>query len=141
MIFSESLNINSLYIIVLIALIIGALLFFLSCFIHVKKGYTAIIEKMEVYYGTYKSGFYLFAPFVYRRVGMYKNEPTEFEVSVCDKIIRIKVQIIDFKEYHYAHKYYGDLVNDLQNNHYESIDQYINNLQELLISIGCSLVK
>lgn len=141
MILNKSLSINSLYIIAIVALIIGALLFFFSCFIHVKKGYTAIIEKMEVYYGTYKSGFYLFAPFVYRRVGMYKNEPTEFEISICEKIIRIKVQIIDFKEYHYSRKYYGDIVNDLKNNHYEYIDQYINNLQESLISIGCSLVK
>lgn len=141
MIFSDNLDINSLYIIAIVAIVIGAFLFFLSCFIHVKKGYIAIIEKMEIYHGTYKSGFYLFPPFVYRRVGMYKIDPTEFEITVCNKIIKINVQIIDFKEYHYSHKYFGDIINDVQQKEYESINQFISDLQESLISVGCSLVK
>ena len=141
MILSNTFDSRYLYWIALIALVIGAFLFFLSCFIHVKKGYVAIIERMEIYYGTYKSGFYLFAPFVYRRVGMYNIEPTEFEVKVTDKIIKIKVQIIDVKEYHYARKYFGDVVNELQNEHYNSIEEYIDALQYALVAIGCSLVK
>ena len=130
-----------LYIIAIVALVVGAILFFLSCFIHVKKGYIAIVERMEIYHGTYKEGNYLFAPFIYRRVGMYKTTPTEIELTICKRIIKIKIQIQDFKEYHYAHKSFNEVVNELAKQEFDDIDQFIITLQKSLTEIGCSLIK
>lgn len=137
----ESISFNWLYIVAIIAIIIGIVLMVLSGFIYVKKGYTAIIEKLDVYHGTYKSGFHYFAPFVYRRVAMYKNGPNEIELTINKTIIRVKIEIIDFKQYHYSTKSYMDVVNTLKDNDYAEITQFISELQNELINIGCSLIK
>ena len=137
----EAIGFDSLYLVVIIAIIIGIILMFLTGFIYVKKDYTAIIEKLGVYHGTYKSGFHYFAPFVYRRVGMYKNSPSEVELTINKTIIRIKVVVLDFKKYHYATKSFMDVINALKGKEYEEITQFISELQNNLIDIGCSLIK
>lgn len=137
----NSFDYTMFYWIALIAIVIGGILFFFSCFIHVKKGYVAIIERMEIYHGTYQQGFYLFAPFIYRRVGMYKIEPKELEFSICGTVISIKIKITDFKVYHYAHINFEDLVNQIKESSFDSIDEFIYNLQLELQKIGCTLIK
>lgn len=137
----DTVDFNSFYLIVLIAIAIGIILMILTGFIHVKKGYTAIIEKLGAYHGTYKSGFHYFAPFVYRRVGMYKNSPSEVELTINKTIIKIKIVVLDFQKYHYASKSYTDVINDLKIKDYKNIDLFISELQSELINIGCSLIK
>lgn len=137
----EANDFNSLYIVALIAIALGIILMILTGFIHVKKGYIAIIEKLGVYHGTYKPGFHYFAPFVYRRVGMYKNSPSEIELTINATIIRIKIVVLDFKKYHYATKSFMDIVNTLKSKNYSTIEIFINELQDELINIGCSLIK
>ena len=53
-------------------LVLSAILFILTGFIHVRKGRVAIIERVGIFVGIFKPGFYFFAPIVYRRVGMYR---------------------------------------------------------------------
>ncbi len=137
----EAQELTTLYIAALIAIIVGAILLSLSGIIYVKKGYTAIIEKLGVYYGTYHSGIYYFAPFVYRRVGLYKNSNSEFELIINKTIIRIKISIIDFQKYHYSTKSFSNIVDDLKSKDFAEVTQFINELQNELIKIGCSLVK
>lgn len=133
-------DLKSFYIIALIALLMGAILMVLTGFIHVKKGYTAIIEKLGEYYGTYKEGFHYFPPFVYRRVGMYKNI-NEIEIPINKKKIRIKVKIENVKKYHYSPSSFNEIIAKLDRNNYVEIDEYINALNIELNKIGCSLTK
>lgn len=123
------------------AIAIGVILFFLTGFIHIKKNYTGIIEKLDEFYGIYESGYHYFKPFVYRRVGMYKNTPREFEIMICGVNIKFKIQIKDFKIYHYSGKYFDDLVDKLKVEEYANVEEFINILQCELTKIGCSLVK
>ncbi len=89
--------------IVLIILTIGVLLFLLTGFIVVKKGQIAIVERLGLYVGTYKSGIRYFAPLIYRRVGMYPIGvlTKKVDVSRFDSIF-VKYEILDVKKYHYV---------------------------------------
>ena len=69
-------------IIILSAILIGTIIFFLSCIYYVKKNTVIIIERMEKFFGIYKHGFHFFWPFVYRRRGTYSTN----EIS---KVIRL----------------------------------------------------
>lgn len=139
MTFLES-DLTSFYLIALAALFLGAILMLLTGFIHVKKGYSAIVEKLGEYYGTYQEGFHYFKPFVYRRAGMYKNI-TELEITVNKTVIKIKIKIDDLKKYHYNTTSFNEIVEKLAKNNYPEIEDFIAVLNNELMTIGCSLTK
>ncbi len=82
--------------------LLGAILFVLTGFIYVKKGYVAIIERTGLYVGIFEKGFHYFAPLLYRRVGMYPVGEAEREI-VIDKVkYFVKYEITDVKCFHYV---------------------------------------
>lgn len=89
--------------IVLIILALGIILFLLSGFIHIKKDHVALIERLGLYVGTYKSGLRYYTPLLYRRVGMYKMGEVIRKVNVSrfDSVL-VKYEILDVKLYHYS---------------------------------------
>lgn len=90
-------------------LALGAILFFLTGFIKVKKGRVAIIERIGNFIGIYKPGIYYFFPLLYRRVGMYKVGEFK-EIYEIDRIqYQVTYEIVDIKKYHYVgkHDMYG----------------------------------
>jgi len=96
-------NDQQFYITIISVLAAGTILFTLTGFINVKKGYVAIIERVGRYIGTYQSGLHFLMPLVDRRVGLYK-------LGECRRLIEIdrfttyflEYEIIDFKTFHYS---------------------------------------
>lgn len=82
-------------------LLLGAILFFLTGFIHVKKGYVAIIERTGTFLNIYKSGFHYFFPLLYRRVGMYPVGEAKIIYTLDREDYRLTIEILDVKKYHY----------------------------------------
>ena len=88
---------------VIAILLMGILLFILTGFIHVKKGFAAIIEKTGRYCGTYQAGLYYFVPLLMRRVGMYKlGECHRFVELDRQKGYFVDYEIMDIKLFHYS---------------------------------------
>lgn len=81
---------------------LGIILFALTGFIRVKKGYVAIIEKMGLYVGTFQSGLYYFTPLLARRAGLYKlGEVSRLvEVSRFDSFL-LTYEVLNYKQFHY----------------------------------------
>jgi len=119
--------------------LLGGILFFLTGFIHVKKGCVAIIERVGNFVGLYKPGTYYFAPILYRRVGMYHIGEVSERFDVNRDQYKITYEITDVKKYHYvgAHDIEGILNASLK----DSKD----NLSEVLISrlenVGVRFIK
>ncbi|MFA5687416.1 MAG: hypothetical protein WCZ47_04705 [Bacilli bacterium] len=81
---------------------VGVILFILTGFIRVKKGFVAVIEKMGLYTGTYQSGFHYFPPLTSRRVGLYKLGEVKRLVEVDRfKSFFLTYEIMNFKDFHY----------------------------------------
>ena len=91
------------YITILSVFVAGAILFVLTGFINVKKGYVAIIERAGRYIGTYQSGLHYFMPLVDRRVGLYKLGECRRLVEI-DRFVTyfLEYEIIDIKAFHYS---------------------------------------
>jgi len=88
-----------------IAAIVGAgiILFAMTGFIRIKRGFIGIIERAGRYIGTYQAGIYYFAPLVDRRVGLYKLGVLRRLVEVGRYVSYfLEYEIIDFKLFHYA---------------------------------------
>lgn len=91
------------YITVASVVLAGIILFTLTGFINIKKGFVAIIERAGRYIGTYRSGLRYFAPLVDRRVGLYK-------LGKCRRLVEVDrynsyfldYEILDFKLFHYS---------------------------------------
>ena len=83
-------------IIVLVALVIGICIFFLSCIYRVKKNTVIIIEKVEKFHGIYKEGFHFFWPFV------YTNNTSKIIKLANGKKANVTYKIIDVYKYHYG---------------------------------------
>lgn len=81
---------------------LGIILFALTGFIRVKKGYVAIIEKMGLYVGTFQSGLYYFTPLLARRASLYKlGEVSRLvEVSRFDSFL-LTYEVLNYKQFHY----------------------------------------
>jgi hypothetical protein len=86
-------------------LVLSAILFILTGFIHVKKGRVAIIERVGLFVGIFKPGFYFFAPIVYRRVGMYRVGEIKENYEYKRENYRLSYEIVDVKTYHYIGKH------------------------------------
>lgn len=82
-------------------LLLGGILFFLTGFIHVSKGRVAIIERVGMFVGIYKSGMHYFAPIIYRRVGMYRIGEIKEIYPINRSEYRITYEILDVKKFHY----------------------------------------
>lgn len=82
---------------------VGIILFAMTGFIRIKKGFIGIIERAGRYIGTYQAGLYYFAPLVDRRVGLYKLGAVRRLVEVGRyKSYFIDYEIVDFKLFHYS---------------------------------------
>lgn len=89
--------------VILIAIILlGVILFYLTGFIHIHKGYIGIIEEMGEFKGVFKPGFYYFHPLYGRRVGMYKTGLHVQDIIFKKDLYRISYYIDDVKVFHYA---------------------------------------
>ena len=133
--------ISTLYYILFASILIGLIILFCSGIMIVKKGQVVIIEKLNEYYKTYKSGVYYLNPFKYRRVGIYNTKPQEYKITINQQIILIKVVITDYQKYHYSNAIIKDVVNKAQESHTNSIEEFINALQKELLENGCTLIK
>ncbi len=94
--------------VVLIVIAIGITFFLLTGFIHVKKGYIAIIEKTGEFVGIYHSGMHYFTPLAYRRVGLYKIGVIKRKVLVNRDYYYITFEILDYYKFHYEGKHNVD---------------------------------
>lgn len=82
--------------------LVGVILFLLTGFIRVKKGFVAIVEKMGEYVGTYQSGLQYFFPLTSRRVGLYKKGEVKRLVEVDRyQSFFLTYEIMNFKDFHY----------------------------------------
>ncbi len=81
---------------------VGIILFVLTGFIGVKKGWIAVVEKMEIFVGTYTKRWTYFTPLLYRRVGMYPLAPMTKPIEVNGHKFMVTYRILDAKAYHYS---------------------------------------
>ncbi|MGI6713515.1 MAG: hypothetical protein ACOX3K_00380 [Bacilli bacterium] len=83
-------------------ILLGIILFYLTGFIRIHKGYLGIIEEMGKFKGVFKAGFYYFHPLYGRRVGMYKTGIHVQDIIFKQELFRISYFIEDVKTFHYA---------------------------------------
>ncbi len=81
---------------------VGIILFVLTGFIGVKKGWIAVIEKMEIFVCTTTKRWTYFTPLLYRRVGMYPLASMTKPVEVNGHKFMVTYRILDVKAYHYS---------------------------------------
>lgn len=106
MLLLETLFTTKQFIIIIISIfILGGILFALTGIIHVKKNRVAIIERIGEFKGIYQSGFYCFAPLIYRRVGMYRLGIIEETYNIKRDEYKITYEIVDVKKFHYEGKH------------------------------------
>lgn len=99
---SNILSNETFYIVLASIAFVGVILFILTGFIRVNKGFVAIVEKMGLYVGTYQSGLHYFAPLTSRRVGLYKLGEVRRLVEVNRyQSFFLTYEIINFKNFHY----------------------------------------
>lgn len=90
-------------IIILSAILIGTIIFFLSCIYYVKKNTVIVIERMEKFFGIYKHGFHFFWPFVYRRRGTYSTNEISKVIRLANgNKAKVTYKIVDVLKYHYG---------------------------------------
>lgn len=126
-----------LIVVCLVVIAAGIGLFFLTGFIHVKRGWVAIIEKLGVYVGTYTKAFVYFAPLFYRRVGMYPLSPLTKPLLIGKDKFTVTYQIIDAKTYHYA----GHDLNLVINAELHGIeDPSLEQISQAIVKAGCKTI-
>jgi regulator of protease activity HflC (stomatin/prohibitin superfamily) len=124
------------WVILLAIILIGIILFFLTGFIHIHRGYIGIIEEMGVYKGVYQPGYYYFHPLYGRRVGMYKSGLHINDIVFRDQLFRVTYVIDDVKAYHYAGHNLMLFVDDLlMKNKKNKIDELAESLKKYGIKI------
>lgn len=126
-----------LIIVCLVIIAVGIGLFFLTGFIHVKRGWIAIIEKLGQYVGTYTKPFVYFAPLFYRRVGMYPLSPITKPLLIGKEKFTLTYQIIDAKTYHYA----GHDLNLVANAELHGIEHpSLEQISQAIAKAGCKTI-
>lgn len=126
------------WLIFLIIILVGAVLFMLTGFIYVHKNHKAVLEKNGEFYAVKGRGLYYFLPFVGRRVGMYRISPYEEEIEYNGKKLVVTFQIEDFKTYHYNGHSVTKLVEVLKKDHKL---ETISDLESLLPTLGIKVIK
>ena len=109
-------------------LVVGAILFFLTGFIIVKKNHIAIIEKAGQFEGIYESGWHYFRPLLYRRAGMYKKGEAQIKLEINRINYLLTYEIIDVKKFHYEgnHDFLGIVKASLKEDKTKISDYLIN---------------
>ncbi len=121
----------------LVIIAVGIILFVLTGFIGVKKGWVAVIEKMGIYVGTYTKRWTYFTPLLYRRVGMYPLSAMTKPIDVNGKKFIVTYRILDAKAYHYS----GHDVQGAVRCAYKGPELPTQeNVQTVIQSIGCECI-
>lgn len=119
--------------------VLGGILFALTGIIYVKKNRVAIIERIGEFKGIYQSGFYYFAPLIYRRAGMYRLGIIEETYNIKRDEYKITYEIIDVKKFHYEGKH------DIEGILLASLNKKPTDLSSILIKryehIGVKFIK
>ena len=109
------------------ALLLGALIFFISGIYKVKENKMMVIEKVEQFYKVCPPGTYFFMPIIYKRKGVYTMTPMEKDIHIENgKTLIITYQVIDVKKYHYTT---------------ESIEEKINEANKVNIEMSNEILK
>lgn len=124
-----------------ILFVLGVCLFFLSGFLHIKKGYCAIIEKVGNFVGVYEEGWHYFFPLFYRRVAMYQKKPYVRQVTVGKFTIELSILVQDPKAYYYSGKNFLDILQESAKKDWGNLQDYVEAVQEQLQAIGVCLVR
>lgn len=86
-----------------VGLLLGGLIFFSVGIYKVKPKYVTIIERIDTYHKTIKSGWHYYLPIIYRRVGTYCVAPQQIGITLENGVkIQLIYQIEDAKTYHYT---------------------------------------
>ncbi len=86
-----------------IVILLGVAIFLLTGFIHVKKDYIAIIERVDVYVKMTKKRWNYFAPVLYRRAGYYYLGINDREINLPNGTkAKLFYEIKDVLLYHYS---------------------------------------
>ena len=87
-----------------IAIVVGAIIFFLVGVYHVKSDRMVIIEKVGSYYKTLTPGWHYAFPIVYQRAGSYITAAQVRRYNtVKGNKLNVTYQLEDAKTFHYAH--------------------------------------
>lgn len=126
-----------LIVVCLVVIVVGIGLFFLTGFIHVKRGWIAIVEKLGIYVGTYTKPYVYFAPLFYRRVGMYPLSSITKPLLIGKDKFTLTYQIIDAKAYHYAGHDLNLVANvELKGVEHPSLEQ----ISQVIAKAGCKTI-
>lgn len=134
-------DVDQVFLIILVVLLIGIVLLCLSGIMVVKKDHEAVIEKVGMFLKVCKSGVYYMSPFAYRRVGIYSILPKQRQVQVGKNLIVINYKIVDVKTYHYSGHNIEKVFSKLQDEAFSDPLEYVSALKLELENIGCILLK
>ena len=126
-----------IWIILLIALVIGILFIIFSGTFYVRKEHVAIFEKLYKYHRTHKHGLHMMTPFITHCVGRYPSTIQRVKFTFKTYDIYLTYQIEDFKAYHYnGHNFKEYLLDNLPNIEEKDIEDYI---KKIAISYGLNV--
>lgn len=124
----------------IIVIVLGVAIFLLTGFIHVKKGYIAIIERVDVYVKMSTKRWNYFPPILYRRAGYYFLGVNNREINLPNGTkAKLFYEIKDVLLYHYSGHNIKSAIDRyyfLNNNHLN-----IDTLKQALNSIGVNFVE
>lgn len=130
---------NVVVLIIVIIIALGTLLFILTGVMHIKKGYEAVIEKLDTFYVVFKQGFHYLPPFSYHRVGIYRVTPTQKIIKVNGQTIEFFYSISDVKTYHYNGHNVNEVFQKAETKN--TIEECVEYLKTELPKIGVKLLK
>ncbi|HOF65416.1 MAG TPA: hypothetical protein PL120_02325 [Bacilli bacterium] len=129
---------SQFWVILIVILAVGGLLYLASGFIYVHKGYMAVIEKDGKFYAVKPRGLYFFLPMRARRVGMYKIREYEDTAVLNGKTIVVRYNIKDYKTFHYSGREVTYLLEVLKKKHPNLVFE---DLKKLLPTLGIEIIS
>ena len=129
----------TLLIVVIVVLVIGPLIFFLSGIYKVKKNQVMVIEKIDTFYKLYEEGKYFLMPILYKRRGVYTlGKQTRLLKIEGLKDIEITFEINDVKKYHYSK---DDVISKINEVYYSGVQIDEEILKNSLMDIGVTFIS
>lgn len=129
---------TQLLILILSILAAGILLFILTGFIGVKKGWVAVVEKKGLYAGTYTKRWVYFFRFAYEAVGRYPLFPIAQTLEINGKKFDIIYSILDVKTFHYSGH---DIPSAARIAFKDKTAPTVGQVKDMIRTIGCECIE
>lgn len=129
-------NTLDLFLLSLIIVILGIMLFLLTGFIKIKNGYIGLITRRENYVMIMEKGTKFFNPIFYKLALKVKLGENTQKIDINKQFYNICYEVIDIKQLYYSHKTIKGLLNQIDISNMEITKKELQNIGVRLISLS-----